>query len=357
MQFFSLLITVYLCVNVYSFGFRNYERVDPHEDAAENIGGHDELDQWDELDEWDEFRKFQTQYHKKYDTVVELEKRFSVFRTNLREIIHHNSIRGQNYTLRMNSFSDLDFYEFKDKIIGGGFLKTLGKTSSCGIFSPSASAVLPDSLDWRDKNAVTPVKNQGQCGSCWAFSTTGALEGLLAIKTGKLESLSEQQLMDCSKKYGNLGCHGGLMDNAFEYVIDNGICSEDSYPYTGTTGECSSCFSYFSPTSCSDVAMNNQVDLKKAVALGPISIAIEADTFLFQSYSSGVITSSACGTNLDHGVLIVGYGEENDVPYWLVKNSWGQDWGLDGYVKILRSEDTNDAGICGVAMQASFPVL
>ena len=350
MQFFSLLFTMYLSVNVYSLGFSNYERGD----AAENIGGilcsHDE---------WDEFQKFQTQYHKKYDTVVELEKRFSIFRTNLREIIHHNSIRGQNYTLRMNSFSDLGLDEFKDKIIGGGFLKTLGKTSSCGVFSPSASAVVPDSLDWREKNAVTPVKNQGQCGSCWAFSTTGALEGLWAIKTGLLESLSEQQLMDCSKKYGNLGCHGGLMDNAFEYVIDNGICTEDSYPYTGTTGECSSswCFTSFSPTSCSDVTMNNQIDLKKAVALGPVSIAIEADTLLFQSYSSGVITSSACGTNLDHGVLIVGYGEENDVPYWLVKNSWGQDWGLDGYVKILRSEDTNDAGICGVAMQASFPVL
>jgi cathepsin L len=167
-------------------------------------------------------------------------------------------------------------------------------------------------------------------------------------------SFSEQQLVDCSTTYGNLACNGGLMDSAFGYAIDHGMCTEASVPYQAKYLACTNCttVAYFS--SCVDVTPNNQVQLKEAVALGPVSIAIEADTTVFQFYTSGVINSSKCGTNLDHGVLIVGYGVENGTPYWLVKNSWGSGWGLNGYVKIARSESTNDAGICGVAMQPSF---
>ena len=182
------------------------------------------------------------------------------------------------------------------------------------------------------------------------------MEGAWSIRTGDLVSLSEQQLVDCSHKYGNLGCSGGLMDNAFLYAIDNGgMCSEGSYPYTATGGSCQKCSTVTKFGGCKDVPSNNQAALKQAVAMGPVSIAIEADTKIFQSYSSGVITSSSCGTNLDHGVLIVGYGSENGIAYWLVKNSWSTSWGDAGYVKIQRTSSTNDAGICGIAMQPSFP--
>jgi C1A family cysteine protease len=187
------------------------------------------------------------------------------------------------------------------------------------------------------------------------------MEGAWAIATNELVSLSEEQLVECSRSNGNLGCKGGLMDNAFQYAMDNGMCSEDSYPYTSSAGSAGLCKSSCDPQvtihACSDVEPSNQLALKEAVAFGPVSIAIEADQRIFQSYSSGVITSDSCGTNLDHGVLIVGYGTENGVDYWLVKNSWSSDWGDQGYVKIERSDSKSDAGICGVAMQPSFPIV
>ena len=218
---------------------------------------------------------------------------------------------------------------------------------------------VPTDIDWRSKNAVTPVKNQGQCGSCWSFSATGAMEGLDSISTGTITGLSEQELVDCSRKYGNMGCRGGLMDNAFEYVIDNGICSEDDYPYTASDDSCksNSCQPVFKISGCKDVPSENELALKEAVAEQPVSVAIQADSRIFQLYSSGVITSDGCGTNLDHGVLAVGYGTENNVPYWLVKNSWGDTWGENGYVKIKRSDSTSSKGTCGIAMQASFPTV
>jgi C1A family cysteine protease len=147
------------------------------------------------------------------------------------------------------------------------------------------------------------------------------------------------------------------MEGAFKYVIENGQCVESSYPYTAKDESCKKCQSFVSMTSCYDVKPNDQLSLKSAISRQPVSVAIEADTFYFQSYSSGVLTSDKCGTKLDHGVLVVGYGTENGNDYWLVKNSWGTSWGDEGYVKIGRSDSQNDPGICGIAMQPSYPVV
>merc|ERR1711972_1051668 len=217
---------------------------------------------------------------------------------------------------------------------------------------------LADSVDWTTKGAVTPVKNQGQCGSCWSFSTTGALEGAWEIATGKLVSLSEQQFVDCDKV--DSGCSGGLMDNAFQYAEKNAICTEESYSYTGRGGTCkaSSCtvgIPNGGVTGFKDVAKDDMQALMEAVEKQPVSIAIEADKAAFQSYRSGILSSS-CGANLDHGVLLVGYGSEGGKDYWKVKNSWGTSYGENGYVRLLRGK--GGAGECGLLSgPPSYPVV
>jgi len=309
-------------------------------------------------DMWTEFKEFIRKYGRNYGTADELQTRFDIFRSNLHTIIMHNLDTSQNFTMGINGFADLTADEFRAKYISG--LKPYG-SYQCKSYTGSSSSSVPSSVDWRNSGAVTPVKDQGQCGSCWSFSSVGALEGAWAISTGKLTSFSEQELVDCATgiSYGSHGCNGGQMDGAFKYAIEKGMCTEDSYPYvsgdTKTAGTCKSCTAVAKFSSCSDVTPNNQVTFKKAVAQQPVSVAIEADTKYFQFYTSGVLTSSSCGTNLDHGVLTVGYGTEGGINYWLVKNSWGSSWGESGYVKIARSDSTNDAGICGIAMQPSFP--
>lgn len=307
-----------------------------------------------ESDEWKQFSNFQERFSKRYETLEETESRFNIFRSNLRNIILHNLDHTQNFTMGINQFTDLTPQEFKDKYVGG--LRAEVGSYGCKTFSSGASGA-PSSIDWRQKGAVTSVKDQGQCGSCWTFSATGAVEGAWAIAKGQLVDLAEQELVDCATgiAYGSHGCNGGQMEGAFKFIIENGQCALSAYPYTAKDGSCQKCTAVAHISSCSDVKPNDQISLKAAVAQQPVAIAIEADTRYFQSYSSGVLTSSSCGTNLDHGVLIVGYGTENGQDYWLVKNSWGTSWGMDGYVKIARSSSTNDAGICGIAMDPSFP--
>jgi len=227
------------------------------------------------------------------------------------------------------------------------------------LFLAPENSVVPDAIDWRDKDYVTPVKDQGQCGSCWSFSTTGALEGQHKRKSGVLTSLSEQNLVDCSKKFGNNGCEGGLMDNAFAYIKENhGIDTETSYPYEGKEGRCRYNKRAIGATDSGfvDVPAGSETHLKQAVAsVGPVSVAIDASHESFQFYNEGVYDEQECSSEeLDHGVLVVGYGtSEEGQDYWIVKNSWSPKWGRDGYVFMSRNKNNQ----CGIASSASYPLV
>lgn len=301
-------------------------------------------------------------YNRNYIDASEHERRFRIFADNFARISKHNVrfIQGQvSYTMGINEFSDKTDEELRKlRCFSGGL-----NTSRDGSKYIAVAAPPPSEIDWRIKGAVTPVKNQGNCGSCWAFSATGAIEGQNFLATGNLVSLSEQQLVDCSSEYGNNACNGGLMDNAFKYVRDSyGIDTEASYPYiSGETGAANPTCRFnlkeavVRVTGYIDLPGGQESELKSAVGHhGPISVAINAGLPTFMSYKSGVYSDEQCSPDgLDHGVLLVGYGEENGIPYWLIKNSWGPHWGENGYVKILR----NHNNLCGVASMASYPLM
>jgi len=232
------------------------------------------------------------------------------------------------------------------------------KKPSEHVYEAFDVSAVPETVDWRNKNAVTPIKNQGQCGSCWAFSAVAGIEGQHALKTGKLVSLSEQNLVDCSGPEGNMGCNGGLMDQAFLYVEKNkGIDTETAYPYKAEDEQCVYQAKSVGAkvTGYTDVKSGDETSLQSAVATtGPISVAIDASSFTFQFYSTGVYDDKQCGNqpgNLDHGVTAVGYGTQDGTPYWLVKNSWDTTWGQKGYILMSRNKDNQ----CGIATMASFP--
>jgi cathepsin L len=281
--------------------------------------------------------------------------KYATFKTNV-DIIDASNAENSNLVLAINKFADLSSSEFK-ALYTGYKARTFARNVQETLETPVTA--IPDAINWADKGAVTPIKNQGQCGSCWAFSSTGSLEGLNFIfNGGKLLSFSEQQLVDCSASYGNDGCNGGLMDNAFEYVAAQGIELEATYPYTAETGTCQykKSETKFSNKGHTDVTANSPVALATAIAQQPISVAVEADQAAWQFYSSGVVTPAKCGTQLDHGVLAVGYGVESGDNVYIVKNSWGADWGVAGYI-YLQKTTGNDAGTCGIQMEPSYPTL
>eukprot|EP00358_Blepharisma_japonicum_P004823 CAMPEP_0202942338 /NCGR_PEP_ID=MMETSP1395-20130829/2497_1 /ASSEMBLY_ACC=CAM_ASM_000871 /TAXON_ID=5961 /ORGANISM="Blepharisma japonicum, Strain Stock R1072" /LENGTH=353 /DNA_ID=CAMNT_0049638439 /DNA_START=614 /DNA_END=1675 /DNA_ORIENTATION=- len=302
-----------------------------------------------EIDE-QEFFGFIAKYNKVYDSIDEFNARFKIFRDNLAYARVFNTL-GKSYLLGMTQFSDLTHDEFKARYTPNSYAPS--EEEPTADYNPDLA--VPTSVDWRAKGAVTGVKNQGDCGSCWSFSTTGAVEGTWFLAGHTLVSLSEQELMDCSTSYGNNGCDGGLMTNAFKFVMKNGLTTEANYPYKGKTGSCNTSLESQVAAKISSYAVvtaNNQNALMQAVASRPVSIAVEADQAAWQSYTGGIVTSG-CGTNLDHGVLIVGYNNANSPPYWIVKNSWGASWGEQGYIRIAIE---GGKGICGINMNPSYPI-
>ncbi|CBI27807.3 hypothetical protein VitviT2T_016273 [Vitis vinifera] len=299
------------------------------------------------------FASFAHRYGKSYKTVDEIKLRFEIFSENLK-LIRSTNRKGLPYTLAVNQFADWTWEEFRRH--------RLGAAQNCSATLKGnhklTDVILPETKDWREDGIVSPIKDQGHCGSCWTFSTTGALEAAYAQAFGKGISLSEQQLVDCAGAFNNFGCHGGLPSQAFEYIKYNGgLDTEEAYPYTGLDGTCK-----FSSENIGvqvldsvNITLGAEDELKHAVAfVRPVSVAFEV-VHDFRFYKKGVYTSGTCGStpmDVNHAVLAVGYGVEDGVAYWLIKNSWGENWGDNGYFKMELGKN-----MCGVATCSSYPVV
>jgi len=306
------------------------------------------------------FNAWTREHSKNYTSGYKWADAYEKFKSNVDKINAHNA-KNLGWTMKLNKFGDMNEYDWATFIRrgnGGGFTHVEKLESEKNYGSPKGYC---DSVDWVAKGAVTPVKNQGQCGSCWSFSTTGGIEGRVQIATGQLVSLSEQQLVDCDKV--DQACNGGLMDYGFSYVVQNdGLCSEDEYPYDAMKGTCkkNTCGTKYGQISSHQDVEQNQASLQSALCDGPVSVAIQANQNAFQFYSGGVMSGS-CGTELDHGVLAVGFGTDNGQAYWKIKNSWGPSWGEQGYIRLCKGDGcaiaNGDYGQCGLAKSASYPVV
>ncbi|MGH0187126.1 UNVERIFIED_CONTAM: hypothetical protein FKN15_023912 [Acipenser sinensis] len=301
-------------------------------------------------DPWQEWKGL---HGKQYSEETESYRRM-VWEDNWRFIEQHNQEHAagkHSYKLGMNHFGDLTDQEF-NKMNDFHPDPVLRKLP---VFNSTGSTMRPKSIDWRVKGYVTHVKNQTDtCESCWAFSATGALEGQYFKKTGLLVSLSEQDLVDCSKPYGNKGCNKGFMTKAFEYVKDNGIASEASYPYHAEDGTCNANARKVTRCSGYTAVDQNERALQDAVAsIGPVSVAIDASHPSFQFYQSGIYYEPECTKNANHAVLVVGYGYSNGEKFWILKNSHGEGWGEDGYMRLEKDIGNH----CGIADYGVYPVV
>tara|TARA_B100000242_G_C43035674_1_gene482837 strand:+ start:1057 stop:2019 length:963 start_codon:yes stop_codon:yes gene_type:complete len=302
-----------------------------------------------------EFQSFIRKYEKNYTSEAEYNIRYNNFVNNLNRIDQHNSHTPEySYSLGINQFADMTVPEWRRIYLSS--IRPALRTKHVHKYSEQDVNKLPSSMDWRANGWVTDVKDQGQCGSCWAFSAVGALEGQHANVTGNLTSLSEQNLVDCITN-GCFGCSGGWMNVAMEWVVNNGIESEEAYPYQGVNGQCvfnkSDIVANFSKVV--NITQDDVNGLFHATAtVGPISVAIDAEDDMMM-YASGIYQSKTCSTTqLDHGVLVVGYGMTNDgKKYYIIKNSWNANWGMDGYIYWSR----DIPNMCGIAHAASYPVV
>ncbi|XP_022381880.1 cathepsin S [Lutra lutra] len=304
---------------------------------------------------WNLWKKtYGRQYQEKNEEVA----RRLIWEKNLKSVMLHNleySMGMHSYDLGMNHLADMTSEEVSSLMSS---LRVPSQWQANVTYKSNSNQKLPDSVDWREKGCVTEVKYQGACGACWAFSAVGALEAQLKLKTGNLVSLSAQNLVDCStERYGNKGCNGGFMTEAFQYIIDNnGIDSEVSYPYKAMDGNCRYDSKHRAAT-CSkytELPFGSEDALKEAVAnKGPVSVAIDAKHSSFFLYKSGVYYDPSCTQNVNHGVLVVGYGNLNGRDYWLVKNSWGLNFGEQGYIRMAR----NSGNHCGIASYPSYPEI
>lgn len=296
------------------------------------------------------FAKYIKQHGKTYNTPKEYIYRFQIFQQRLREVEAHQMLNDATYTIGLNKFSDLSKKEFLTKYTG---LKFSARKRNVVLDTGLTQTPNPTSVDWRTKGAVNPIKDQGQCGSCWAFSAIAATEAAYQIAGNTLTSFSEQQLVDCSQSYGNHGCNGGWMDYGFEYIKATGIDKESDYRYTAMDGTCKASRHQIVTKVGGhvDVAQNSDKALGAAAAKTVVSVAIDA--YGIMQYTGGVF-NGPCGTALNHGVAVVGYGIEGTQNYLIVRNSWGTVWGDAGYIKMIRQDGP---GKCGINMAASYPVM